>query len=103
MIGPIEQRRSELQELCRRYRVLTLELFGSAAEGSWEAARSDLDFLVQFLPDQDLGPWLSHYFEFKEQLEQLFERPVDLLLGGPRQNPFFIREVNRTRKMLYAA
>ena len=28
----------------------TLELFGSAADGAWEPARSDLDFLVEFLP-----------------------------------------------------
>jgi uncharacterized protein len=103
MIDLIEQHRAELQELCRRYRVKKLEVFGSAADGAWDRVRSDLDFLVEFLPDQDLGPWLRHYFDFKDQLERLLERPVDLVFGTSLKNPYFIREVNRTRKTLYAA
>ena len=103
MIDLIEQNRAELADLCRRYRVQTLELFGSAADGAWDQDASDLDFLVEFLPDQNLGPWLSHFFEFKEQLERLFRRPVDLVFASALKNPYFIREVNRTRATLYAA
>ena len=43
MIDVIEQHRTELDNLCRRYRIRTLELFGSAADGTFDAARSDLD------------------------------------------------------------
>jgi predicted nucleotidyltransferase len=46
----VQQERSALRELCARYGVRRLELFGSAAAGGFDASRSDLDFLVEFLP-----------------------------------------------------
>jgi predicted nucleotidyltransferase len=46
----IDQHRTELQVLCRRFQVKTLELFGSASAGTFDPLRSDLDFLVDFLP-----------------------------------------------------
>jgi predicted nucleotidyltransferase len=46
MIGIIDQHRAALATLCRRFHVRRLDLFGSAAEGSFNPERSDLDFLV---------------------------------------------------------
>jgi len=48
MIHEIEQRRSDLEALCRRFGVRRLELFGSAATGAFRSEDSDLDFLVEF-------------------------------------------------------
>jgi predicted nucleotidyltransferase len=92
-----------LTEICRRYGVRKLELFGSAATTSFDPERSDLDFLVEFLPGQDLGPWLHHYFDLKAELERLFGHPVDLVLAAAVKNPHFRRELNRTRTVFYAA
>ncbi len=36
-----------LRELCERYGVERLKLFGSAARGEFDPANSDLDFIVQ--------------------------------------------------------
>lgn len=80
-----------------------LEVFGSAADASFDEERSDVDFLVEFEPDADLGPWLSRYFELQRELENVVGRPVDLVMAGAPKNPYFIREVNRTRKTLYAS
>ena len=98
----IEDKRDTLAELCRQYGVARLEVFGSAADDTY-TERSDLDFLVEFLPSQDLGPWLSHYFDLRDALASLFGRSVDLVMAGALKNPYFAREVNRTRKVLYAA
>jgi hypothetical protein len=103
MIALIEQNRLALQRLCAAYRVARLEVFGSAVTGEFDPARSDLDFPVEFLPGQELGPWLGHYFAFQAELERLFGCQVDLLMPGAMKNPYFIREVNRTRRPLYAA
>jgi uncharacterized protein len=105
MVALVEQKLGELARLCRAHRVWRLELFGSAAGESigFDPDRSDLDFLVEFEPDQDLGPWLKHYFAFKKTLERLFGRPVDLVMHSALKNPYFIRSVNRTRTVLYAA
>jgi len=103
MIPLIEAHRDALAALCRRFGVARLEVFGSAADDSFGQDASDLDFLVEFLPGQDIGPWLAHYFDLQAALAELFGRPVDLVMAGALKNPFFIREVNRTRRLLYAA
>jgi len=103
MIPLIETHKTAIADLCRRFHVVRLELFGSAAEGDFDPARSDVDFLVEFDPAQELGPWLGLYFDFKDALERLLGRSVDLVMPGAMRNPYFIREVNRTRRLLYAS
>jgi predicted nucleotidyltransferase len=103
MTSLIESKRSILADLCRQYAVKRLEVFGSAVTETFDPARSDLDFLVEFLPEQDLGPWLRHYFQFRTELERLFGRPVDLVQMSAVKNRFFQRELDRTRTVLYAA
>jgi predicted nucleotidyltransferase len=46
MLPLIEQHRAEIEQLCRRYEVRRLELFGSAARGEFDPRHSDLDFPV---------------------------------------------------------
>ena len=105
MIPVLEDRREAIALLCRRHGVRRLEVFGSAAEGEFDATRSDVDFLVEFQPREDLGPWMSRYFELQEALQELLGHPVDLvMMSAPGlQNPYFLREANRTRRLLYAA
>ncbi len=103
MIQLIEDKREAIEVLCRKYRVAKLEVFGSAAEDTFDPKSSDVDFLIEFLPGADLGPWLSVYFDLKLELETLLERIVDLVMPAAMRNPYFIREANRTRRALYAA
>jgi predicted nucleotidyltransferase len=103
MISLIESKRDRLIDLCRRHGVRRLELFGSAATAAFDSNRSDLDFLVEFLPEHDLGPWLRDYFAFQEQLVRLFGHPIDLVVASAVKNPYFQRELERTRTLLYAA
>jgi uncharacterized protein len=102
MIPLLEQRRDQLAALCRRFRVAKLELFGSAARNEFDAASSDLDFLVEFQPDSPMGPF-HQYFDFLGQLQTLFGRRVDLVESGAMKNRYFIRSVNQHRVLLYAA
>jgi predicted nucleotidyltransferase len=95
-------KRSQLDELCRRYRVKTLELFGSATGETWDADTSDLDFLVEFL-QLDAGQPFSYYFGLREGLETLFERPINLVSTRAITNAYFRQSVDRTRQVVYAA
>jgi predicted nucleotidyltransferase len=45
MISLIEQHRPEFATLCERFGVHSLEVFGSAADGDFDAARSDIDLV----------------------------------------------------------
>lgn len=102
MTPEISQRRKELEEICRRYRVRRLELFGSAAAGRDRPGESDLDFLVEFEPLPQ-GAYADAYFGLLEGLERLFGRPVDLVVAGAIKNPYFRESVERTKAVVYAA
>ncbi|NOT01648.1 MAG: DNA polymerase III subunit beta [Phycisphaerales bacterium] len=103
MIELIKGNLDKIAALCRRFGVGRLEVFGSAAHGSFDPIRSDVDFLVEFLPGQAMGPWLGNYFDFKAALEELLNRRVDLVMPRAMKNPYFIAEVNRSRTQVYAA
>jgi uncharacterized protein len=64
-----------LAELCQKYGIAELSIFGSIARGD-ERADSDVDLLYVRLPGNDLG---MAYFALQEDLEKLFGRPVDLV------------------------
>jgi hypothetical protein len=102
MIDLIEQHRAELEALCRRYHVQTLEVFGSAADGTWDPRRSDLDFLLEFMPEAG-GRIFHGYFDLKDDLERLFGRKVDLVMPRAIRNRYFLAAVNEQRKLIYAA
>ena len=73
----IAEKRDGLMDLCRRYGVARLEVFGSAARGGdFDPAASDVDFLVEFRPQRSD---LASFFDFKAALEALLARPVDLV------------------------
>ncbi len=102
MIELIEERRAEVEEICRRHGVRQLDVFGSAADGRFQEGSSDLDFLVDFEPP--LLPGIAdRYFGLAEDLEVLFGRHVDLVTVRSVQNPYFKESIERTRKPLFAA
>ncbi len=92
---------AEIPELCRRYGVRRLELFGSATTAAFDPRRSDLDFLVDF--DGNPSDLFKRYFGLKESLEALYGRDVDLVMIGAMENPYFIKAVNATRQLVYAS
>jgi hypothetical protein len=102
MTSILQEKQEELVSLCRRRRVSRLDVFGSAARGTFDAKTSDLDFLVEFQPLKP-GERAEAYFGLQEDLEQLFGRPVDLVMARAISNPYFRRAVEETRELLYAA
>ena len=103
MIRLIEEHQNDIIKLCIKYHVRYLAFFGSAiTDGAFNAKTSDLDFLVEFQPLEQ-GQYADTYFGFLEALEDLFQRPVDLLMVRAIKNPYFIQAINQTRVVLYAA
>ena len=92
-----------IRSLGREFGVLRLEVFGSVCTPEFDPETSDVDFLVEYPDDYDFGPWLSRYFAFKEALAKLLGRPVDLVMASAPRNVYFMRSIERTRRLLYAA
>ncbi len=102
MHASIADKREELAELCRRYGVVRLEVFGSAARGAdFDPQTSDADFLVEFGLDDGRAP-LRQYFEFAEALRQALGRSVDLVESGAVRNPYMRAAIDRSRELVYA-
>ena len=102
MIAVIDDQKERLEALCRQHRVQRLEVFGSAADGTFKPESSDLDFLVEFVPLSP-GEHYESYFGLWEGLKALFGRKVDLVEAGTMRNPYFIRRVNESREVVYPA
>jgi predicted nucleotidyltransferase len=99
----IEQLRAEIAQLCRRYAVRRLEVFGSAARGAdFDPARSDADFLVDFEPGSGLSA-LRQFFGLAEALEQLLGRHVDLVEPRAIRNPYLRASIDKAREVVYGS
>jgi len=88
----VERNRPAIAELCRRFGVRRLDLFGSAATGRFDPERSDLDFLVEFEP-MPPSPYTKAFRGLRRGLEQLFERSIDLLTEPALVNPYLRRQI----------
>ena len=96
----INELRPAICQLCRRLKVQRLDIFGSAATDQF-TVDSDVDVLVQF--DREPGDLFNRYFDLKEGLEQVFGRPVDVVLEDSLKNPYFKLAIEQVRKNIYAA
>jgi len=92
----------ELSELCRKFQVSRLALFGSAARGDFDPASSDVDLIVEFA-DTSTSGYADRYLDFALELERILGRRVDLITARSIVNPVFERTVAREKVELYAA
>ena len=90
---------SLLAELCRRYGVKELSLFGSAVRGGM-GPDSDVDIMVEFEPGVRIG--LIRFESLVEELESLAERRVDLVTKRGLK-PWVRSEVLKDARVIYAA
>jgi len=89
----------ELAELCRRYHVRELALFGSVLRDDFRE-QSDIDVLVEFDADAPVG-FIEH-FGLQEELSRLLGRDVDLI-SKRGLKPAIRRSVLDSALVLYAA
>ncbi len=98
--NPLEIHAEELAELCHEYQVERLFAFGSALTERFDPARSDLDFIVELrpMPPLDAG---ETFMALWEELEFLFQRPVDLLTDQQIQNPYLRANIEKSKSLIY--
>jgi len=96
----IAEHKQEILKLCIKYNVLQLFVFGSIAKGNY-SENSDIDFMVYFKPDISLENYADNFFDFIHELESVFNRKIDMISGKAMKNPYFIAEVEQTKKLVY--
>jgi len=89
-----------LKEVCKKYGVEKLYVFGSLVSGEFDEKVSDVDFLVKFKQGEKVGLSL---LSMMIDLEKLLNRKVDLIRERPFENEYFARSVEETKTLVYAA
>lgn len=102
MIGLLVSKRQAIEDVCSRFGVARLEVFGSALREDFKPGESDLDLLVEFKPMEPYAR-VEAYFGMRDELRALLERDVDLVMAGAVKNLYVSREIERTKQLLYAA
>ena len=80
--------RSHLQDLSERYGLVRLGIFGSAARDQMTDT-SDIDVIVEMPPD------LFQLIGLKQELEELLDRPVDIVRYREQMNRFLKERIDR--------
>lgn len=101
--GDLARHDAEIGALCRRYLVRRLDLFGSAARGAdFDAARSDIDLLVEYEADRT-PPSFADHLDLEAALARLFGRRVDLVMATAIRNPYLRASIDASRIALHGA
>lgn len=98
-MNEVERNIQSINNLCVNHSVDKLYLFGSALTGGFNE-KSDIDFVVRF-KNMELLQYSDNYFNLKFSLEDLLNRPVDLLEEQCIKNPYFLESLNETKKLIY--
>jgi uncharacterized protein len=97
----LTDRINDLKKLCEIYKVRTMYAFGSVCTDKFNN-NSDIDFLISF-DDLSFDQYTTNYFDLHYKLQDLFDRRIDLLTESSLSNPFFIKGVDQTKQLIYAA
>lgn len=105
MVPLIEDNLNAISEICRRFGVQKMFVFGSAARVEDFNSDSDIDLLYKLRPEVATIPaeLRPDFFELLFTLEDIFKRKVDLVDLTRVRNPYFIQSVNQHKVKIYAA
>lgn len=90
---------AQIAELCRRWQITELSLYGSAVRDDFRDD-SDVDVLVVFDPEARWDLW--DFGRLEGELAELFGRKVDLTEKAALRNPFRRHSALTSRRVLYA-
>ena len=107
MVAIVENKIPEIVDLCKKHKIKSLYLFGSASDEKSFNKKSDIDFLYEYdfenYPNWDKGDFdiVINFFTLKKQLEEILGRKVDLV-PNKLKNPYLIKSVEKSKKLIYA-
>ncbi len=97
----LESIRPQINAFCTQWKIDELSIFGSAIRDDFNLANSDVDVLINFAGD---ARWsLYDWIDMRDELQRMFERPVDLVSKKGLRNPFRRKSILHSRQVIYAA
>jgi predicted nucleotidyltransferase len=97
----IEKRLVQVAEICERFKVRRLELYGSALGELFDPEKSDVDLIVSFLEGNDERLLPDRYFDLIDALSEAFGRPVSMIMDQLIRNRYLKQSIDATRETIY--
>jgi predicted nucleotidyltransferase len=95
----IQEHKLELEKACSKFNVNELYAFGSVLSDKFNQ-ESDIDFIVS-IRSNDPIEYAENYFDLKFELENIFNRKIDLLEQKSMRNKTFENLVNKQKVLVY--
>ena len=92
--------KATVEAFCRRFGVEEFSLFGSVLREDFGPA-SDVDVMLKFLPGH--GFTFENTPDIQDELERIFNRPVDVIEKGRVRNPIRRQAIMSAYRVVYAA
>ncbi len=89
----------QIKALCNAHNVRSLFAFGSVLSDKLKT-ESDIDLIVD-IDSKDPIDYSDNYFALKFQLENIFNRQIDLLEDKAVKNPFLKKQIDNTKVLIY--
>ena len=102
MVRVLQDKHQPIVELCARFGVVRLDVFGSALRDDFRPGESDVDLLVEFA-SMEPHALADAYFGLLDELRDLLGGEVDLVMADAVRNRYIAREIEATKQLLYAA
>jgi predicted nucleotidyltransferase len=82
---------TELKRLCNVYSIKSMYAFGSVCTDNFND-NSDIDLLISF-DNLTIEQYTDNYFDLHYNLQDLFNRKIDLITDKSLSNPYFIKGI----------
>lgn len=100
-IQPILSRNlPRITQILKQNHVKRAYAFGSVCTEQF-GPNSDVDLLIAFEDNLDPVTYAENYFAIADAIEELLQRPVDLVTEPFLHNPYFIKAMNQTKTPIY--
>jgi predicted nucleotidyltransferase len=97
----IQNYSAQIKKFCIKWKVTELALFGSVIRNDFDPIKSDVDVLITF---EENHSWGWEIVTMKEELEEIFKRPVDLVSKRAienSKNPYRKNEILNSYEIIY--
>ncbi len=96
----IQMKLKALEQICQRYGVVKLYAFGSIVNGRFNPTTSDIDLIVEINEKRPIERG-KKLLDLWDELEDLFDRKVDLISNPEIENPYLRKTIDRSKVLLY--
>jgi len=100
-VNKVEIPVKKIEVFCQKWLVKQMAIFGSVLRDDFDPQTSDIDILIEFLPE---ASWGFEIATIKQELEIIFKRPVDLVSKKAieqSRNPYRKKEILESFKVIY--